>query len=340
MTTLTTPPLTESAKRSIYWLRALAAPRWTLLFFLLTAAGSLAVGQELWSATLLMTLPFSLLVLNLSAAIAVLPRFRRDLPLLVFHLALLALVALFIWTRLVYLDATTALTQGETFEGNLIRDDRGPLHGNSIGSVRFINEGFRESYPVRYQVTENRVRWQDPSGRWHSTIIGGDRPLVIGPYRIYTKPQRGFSPLFSWQDNQGVETLGSVQFNTTVDSSLAPANNWQLPDGTEIWGMLELAQEQEDNERPRPSINLNASEQQHQLVLRLGDERHQLQPGESLTLPGGRLTYLGLDAWMGYRILYDPAQPWILASVAVGLISLLWFYLRQLRGPGRWDSDR
>lgn len=332
----------EPPRRSVGWLAQLAAPRWTVLFFLLTAIASLAVAQQTASATALIAAPFTLLAINLGAAIATLPRFRRDLPLLVFHLALLALVGLFILTRLTYFDATTALTQGDAFNGQLITQTRGPLHEDGISALHFINDGFSERYSGRHRATDNNIRWQDPTGAWHHTTIGGNTPLVINKYRVYTKRQRGYSPLFHWRDNQGNETLGHVQLNTTEENLMAPSNSWQLPDGTEIWAMLDLqrAPINGDVSAPQGTTNLDTETLAHSLILRLGDTRHSLLPGESLALAGGTLTYLQLDAWLGYRIVYDPAQPWIIATIAVGILSLLWFYQRQLSRRGGWDSDR
>lgn len=313
---------------------ALASPRITVAFFLLMAAGALLTAR--WGAdpTLATSLPFSLLVINLFAAILSNARFRADLPLLLFHLALLALVALFVVARLIFFDGATILTAGTTFEGNLVKDSRGPLHGDSIDRLRFANEGFNEHFPERgkYLTTYNQVRWWDQAGRSHVSEIGDDRPLILDGYRIYATARRGFSPLFAWQPASAALQLGTVQLPDNGDNGLGPVTSWQLPGGPEVWILLDI----EATPTPNPGeqrSGLGASEIHHKLVLRHGELRHELRPGESISLDGGRLTYVQLDSWMGYRIIWDPTEPWLIGSVIVGVASLIWFYARSLLRP-------
>ncbi|MEH6825678.1 MAG: hypothetical protein V7629_17410 [Motiliproteus sp.] len=329
--------------RSSRLLEQLAAPRWSLLFFLFAAVSALVIAQAQQSATLWMALPFSLLLLNLLAAIIRLPRFRRDLPLLVFHLALLLMVVLFACTRLTYLRASATLTKGSPFDGTLLSDERGPLHGDGLNSLEFTNLGFNQNYSKlkpgnsQYSVTYNRVSWRDQSGQLRVQEIGDDHPLAVGHYRIYTTRRRGFTPIFLWQPHNGPAESGSVQLNALSEGDIGPTNEWQLPDGTPVWTMLDISNHQQilnDN------VNLSASTLNHSLIIRTETERHSLQLGQSVPLQTGTLTYLRLDSWMGYRIVYDPVQPWLMATVLAGISCLVWFYLRKLFGKGSWDSDR
>jgi cytochrome c biogenesis protein ResB len=72
---------------------------------------------------------------------------------------------------------------------------------------------------------------------------------------------------------------------------------------------------------------------QHTLVLRMDPLRHELQPGQSVALDGGTLTYLGLRSWMGYRVTYDPTLPWLLAASLLAVAALAWHYLRRFFFP-------
>lgn len=284
------------------------------------------------AATPLMLAPFALLVVNLVASIVSNARFRADLPLLVFHLALLALVALLALARLTYLDARATLSNGTQFEGNLERQERGPLHWGRIDTLRFVNGGLSARYSDSglYQGTYNRVRWQDASGRWHGVEIGDDRPLILDGYRIYATTFRGLAPLFRWQPAGGVEELGSVQLEDHRNSDLPPAAGWQLPGGPQLWIQI--------NYTPLPAPqatlqqDLGAAELAHTLVLRSGDRRHVMGIGDSIDFPEGKLTYVQLDSWMSYRFVYDPTVPWIIATLMVGIASLIWFYLRLIWG--------
>lgn len=318
------------------WVVALASPRLTVAFFLLMAAGALWVTRGGDNATLPTLLPFSLLVLNLAASIGTNRRFRGDLPLLLFHLALLAFVALLALARLIYFDGATILTSGTAFEGKLVRDQRGPLHGDGVRGLRFANEGFSENFLERskYHATYNLLRWWDSAGNPQLAEIGDDRPLILDGYRIYTTRRRGFSPLFLWQPENAAAAYGTVQLPDQDSAGLGPATVWQLPDGPETWVMLNLA----ETPATLPGSQrhgLGAGNIPHHLVLRIGERRLELHPGETLELPEGRLTYIRLGSWMGYRIIKDPTEPWLVATLVVGVASLLWFYARLLGRPDR-----
>ena len=302
-----------------------------MAIFVLLGAGALAVAEGGFSPTWLLLPSFALLGINLAASIATNARFRRDLPLLVFHLALVALVILFTVARLTYFEGTTTLTVDTEFDNTLLTQSRGPLHGDRIASLHFANEGFTEKFPERgdYHATYNRVRWRDGAGTSHVAEIGDDTPLVLDGYRIYTSWRRGFSPLFRWEPVSGEVEYGTVQLQEVGDGGFAPASEWPLPGGPKVWVMLAF------DELPQPQAgrrdDLGAEEMQHHLVLRVGERRQELRPGESAALEGGTLTYTGLGSWMGYRIIYDPTKPWLVATVIVAIGSLLWFYARLLR---------
>lgn len=314
------------------WLALLASPRWTVSFFVLTALAALAVAHGLLTATVLMAAPFALLVANLAAALVTHARFRVDLPLLLFHLALLGLVALLVLARLVYLDARVTLTSGTAFDGELQMLERGPLHPGRVQDLHFANEGFTEDFYAQgrgnHKATYNRVHWQDAEGNWRAAQIGDDQPLLLQGYRIYTTRRRGFSPVFQWLPKDGVASPGTVQLSSQADGTYAPSASWTLPGGPEVWVMLDTMQP--DQPQTKERTNLGAQGLQHRLVLRVGEQRFVLAPGQQLTLPEGQLSYVRLDTWMGYLITYDPTIPWIMATILIGLGSLIWFYWRRI----------
>jgi hypothetical protein len=320
------------AERLSAWLEGLASPRLAVAFFLLTAASALAAAYGLATPTAAMLAPFALLVVNVGAAIVVHRRFRTDLPLLLFHLALLALVALAALARLIYMEGTTSLTSGDAFDGHLLTERRGPLHVGRLAELHFANDGFVEDRAARHRLhaTYNRVRWQDDAGRWHPAQIGDDRPLLLKGYRIYTSDHRGFSPLLHWRTAAGGDEYGSVQLNDQVDGAVAPVKEFALPHGPTVWLMLDF---EASAAAPRQTrAELLGGLRPHALVLRAGEARHVLRPGQSVELAGGTLTYVRLDSWMGYVLSYDPTRPWIMATVAIGVFSLIWFYWRRLFG--------
>ncbi|WP_156822026.1 cytochrome c biogenesis protein ResB [Azoarcus sp. KH32C] len=312
----------------------LASPKLSAAFFVVMAGCALWARIPERSATLAMLLPFSLLTANLLAAIVTNRRFRADLPLLVFHLALLALVVTLVVARLTYFEGQATVTGGTAFDGKLISETSGALHSRRLDDLRFTNLGFTENYPERghYHATYNRVRWR-ADGATHTADIGDDIPLILAGYRIYTTRHRGFSPVFRWQKTDGTDELGTVQLRDSNNGAFAGANEWQLPDGRQAWLMVDIEAPSEEQTGAHVRANLGAGSDTDRLILRVGDERHTLSPGEQLVLPEGTLTYVRLDSWMGYRIVADPTKPWLIGTIAVAVISLVWFYSRIVFRP-------
>lgn len=309
-------------------MRWLASPWWMLAFFVFAIFSAWYAAREPDWITALWVPPLGMFAVSLVAAIVTNPRFRRDWPLLGMHLGLLMFVLALLLSRLSYLDGAVTLNQGQAFDGKLQVDRRGFLHPGEVERLRFVNEGFVESYGrnARWQATRNRVRWWDGSGTSQVSVIGDDYPLILDGYHIYTTFNRGYAPVFRWQPLGGVEQVGSVQLRA---NPFDRANSWRLPGGPELWAMLELP-ENAELQRGEQRRNLGGAELPHRLVIRTQEMRTLLQPGESLQLPQGRLTYLSLDSWMGYRVVYDQGQYWLAASAAAVVLCMLAFYARLL----------
>lgn len=274
-----------------------------------------------------LTLAMALLALNLIAALVVHPAFRRQLPLLVAHLALLALVVLAAYGQLASLDGRFELTQGVPFDGTLMDRRAGVLHRDGLQRLAFSHQGFEIDYaPGRKRgATRNAVTWRDGAGRERNAVIGDHRPLVIDGYRLYTSPNKGFAPLLVWTPDAGEPVTGAVHLPAFPAHELRQSIEWSLPDGRRAWVLLQTEETLIDParasrfERPR----------RHTLVLRMDPQRHELQPGQSVALDGGTLTYLGLRTWMGYRVTYDPTLPWLLAASLLAAFALAWHYTQR-----------
>lgn len=311
-------------------LLGLAAPRWMLAFFIFAAVSALVSIRYPDAITTAWVPPLAMFAVSLLAAIATNARFRRDPLLLGLHLGLLALVVMIALARLTYLDGMVSLTDGTTFPGQLDVDRRGPLHPGHVERLRFSNEGFIEDYTRadRWRTTRNQVRWWDAQGTSHFAEIGDDEPLVLGAYRIYTTFNRGYSPVLIWHPSDGLPQQGTVQLR--ADTDFGQANEWQPQGGPPIWIMLET-DEPVALQRGQRRHNLGASGLRHSLVVRTGNLRETMRPGDTLDLPGGRLTYVELGTWMGYRVVYDYAMYWIASSAAVVVLCMIAFYARLLR---------
>jgi cytochrome c biogenesis protein ResB len=274
-----------------------------------------------------LTVAMGLLSLNLIAALVVHPAFRRQLPLLVAHLALLALVLLAAYGRLASLDGRFELTQGVPFDGTLIDARAGALHRDGLQHLAFSHQGFEIDYaPGRKRgATRNAVSWRDEAGRERSAVIGDHRPLVIDGYRIYTSPNKGFAPMLTWTPTGGEPLTGAVHLPAFPAHELRQSIEWSLPDGRRAWVLLQTDELLIDPSRPS-RFSLPS---RHTLVLRMDPLRHELQPGQSVELDGGTLTYLGLRSWMGYRITHDPTLPWLLAAALLATFALAWHYTQR-----------
>jgi cytochrome c biogenesis protein len=306
-------------------LEKLASLRLTLVALLLLGLGTAIAynAQGEGEATLPLVFPLGLLAVNLMAAVATNKTFRRQSALLVFHLALIAIIVLVALGRLSYLRGSAEVVSGGEFAG-LVKQEAGPWHRDHLASVRFQSQGFTIAYQPGLQRngTRNRVRWIDDNGLPRTADIGDIDPLVIHGYRFYTTHNKGFSLVFRWHPRDGAAPLlGSVNLPAYPAHEHAQAREWQLPGadtGGPIWTQLVfdeiLLDPDKDSEFRLPS--------RHEVVVRLGERRETLVPGGRIALEHGQLEYLELRTWMGYAVFYDWTIPWLLASCVLAVLSL------------------
>lgn len=278
-----------------------------------------------------LALPIALLAANLGAAIAVNPVFRRQVPLLVFHLALLALTLLVAAGQLTHLKGKVELSGGEAFAGTLHEEETGPFHWRQLGRVAFANEGFEIDYApgLLRGETRNRVRYRDESGVERSALIGDRTPLVLHGYRFYTTPNKGFAPEVIWAPAHGGPAVrGTIHLPSFPAQLTRQELEWTPPGGSQALSTrLEIEERIVDLENPwmlRPPKD-------HALAIAAGGERVVLRPGESHRFPEGTLHYAGMRMWMGYSVFYDWTMPWLLAACALAAGALGWHYIVRFR---------
>lgn len=278
-------------------------------------------------ATAALSIALLALALNLLAALVVHPAFRRQLPLLVFHLALLALVVLVAFGRMTALDGRFELTQGVTFDGQLIEASAGPWHRDGLQRLAFRHNGFEIDYAPgrRRGATRNPVAWRDGNGGVHAATIGDHRPLVLNGYRFYTSPNKGFAPLLTWLPDSGEAVTGAVHLPAFPMHELRQSSEWIVPNGQRVWLKLHFDEVLID---PAATAAFRLPES-HRLVLHVGEVDAELMPGQRLNLAGGTLVYEGLRTWMGYRVSYDPTLPWLLAAALLAAVALAWHYTQR-----------
>lgn len=309
-------------------LNILASLKLTLLVLAAIGAGVLVAYLSEVRTTWTLVVPLTLFAVNIAAAIATKAAFRRQTPLLVFHLALIAIVLLIAIGRLTYLKGTLELTKGIPFAGELTTSEVGPLHRGRLADVRFVNEGFEIDYDpgVQRGATRNRVRWIDEAGDEHTAVIGDQQSLIIHGYKFYTSFNKGFAPVFVWMPDNGEAIKGSVHLPAYPIHEYRQASEWTPPGSMlKLWTQLQFDEIIIDPAKPS-QFRLP---ERHKIVIRYGADRHELQPGGRVKFPGGVLAYEGLTTWMGYTVFYDRTISWLLAASIVAVLSLAWHFWRK-----------
>lgn len=275
--------------------------------------------------------PLALLFVNLSAAVAVHERLRRQTGLLVFHLGLAALALVAAVGRLLAFDGHVEVTEGALLEvGQIVADSQAPFHPWGLDEALFIQQGFTIDYDpgMRRRHTRSTVSVPDGRGGWQERVVGDDHPLALGGYRFYTSSNKGFAPVVTWERAGAAPVTGAVHMPSYPINEDRQGNEWALPDGSgtvALW--LELA---------RPAYDEHAkwvlaAPADAKLVVIDGDRREVLEPGQSVAVGAGRIRYDGVTTWMGYKIFYDPSLPWLAAAAGVAVLGLAWHALLRLR---------
>jgi cytochrome c biogenesis protein len=302
-------------------LAALGSLRAAAAILVLFGAGVVATYVTGTSSPLWLAVPLLLFAVNLGCAVLANAVFRAQTALLVFHLALIAIVLLAAAGRMTYLKGQLELSTGETYSGVLSQVEAGPWHVSALDRARFTSHGFTIAYHpgIKRDRTENTVEWTDGGGRRQRAVIGDNLPLVLAGYRFYTTPNKGFAPLFSWHPARGAVQRGTIHLPSYPMNEYRQALEWTVP-GTDLklWTLLNFDEVLLDPARPS-QFRLPG---EHTLVVRIGEQRHELQPGNRIVLPEGVLAYEGLTTWMGYNVFYDWTLPWLLAACLLAVASL------------------
>lgn len=306
-------------------LRGLASLRLTVVGLVLLLLVAFAITRDDLPGGPLMALPFGLLSINLLAALVVNPKFRRQPPLLIFHLALLCGLLLTAIGRLTYLDGRIELAEGEVFSGQPVDSRAGWLHPWGLESLRFQSDALTIDYSAYGAISQmrNTVRWLDDRGRWQQGELRIQEPLRVGGYRIYLTSGKGFAPVFEWTRSGEGRTYGAVHLPAYPVFEDNQTSEWVLP-GTDRTAWIQL--HWQGQLMPAGQAARLLPPAAHHLVVRSGDLRAELRPGDRIVLPEGELIYRELRLWMGYRVFYDWTTPWLLAAAVLGVLAMGWHF--------------
>lgn len=308
------------------WFRLLASLKLTLVGMVMLFIGaSLTYDNQLDVTMWVLVVPLAFLALNLTAAIFTNQRINRQPGLLVFHIGLLSIIVLAAIGRLSYIDAHMELADGEAFTPDLLLETKqGPLHAGRLDKVRFIQQYYTVAYAEGMQrgLTHSTVLIPDERGQLTSEIVGDDRVLVLEGYRFYTTSNKGFSVILTWLPDQGVPVTGRVNLPSYPLYDYKQDNSWTPPGASPIKFWLQLT----TGKREDAAWVLNPRNSSGVLVVSSGDQRVELQVGESTRLDGGQLRYDRLSAWMGYKVYYDPTLRWLFFVSIMAVFGMAWHY--------------
>lgn len=310
----------------------------TLFAIVLFAAGILWAYNSGASATWAISAPLFLLTINLIAAVITNEAFYRRLSLLVFHIALVLVVALVAVSRLTSLNGEVEVTEGTQMRPESVGYISGPWHRWKLNEIVFVNNGFTIDYAEGLQrgKTRNKVSWVDDAGEARTMVIGDQHSLYIKGYRFYTTSNKGFAPVFTWIPADGSQPLtGSVHLPSYPLNDTGQAKEWEVPGyKIKVWTMLMLDEAVVD---PGKASVFKKPEKSHAFV-RVGEDTMKMGLGDKFNLPGGVLVYKELRTWMGYRIFSDWTLPWLIAASVVAVLSVSWYFVEKFMSSP-WLSE-
>lgn len=273
------------------------------------------------------------LTLNLVAALITVPRLSREPGLLVFHLALLAVLLLAGVGRLTHFDGHVEVLEGSAFSpAEVAQDSKGMLHPDWLESVAFVQGPFSVDYApgVKRASTRSAIAIQSSTGT-EMRSVGDDVPFIEHGYRFYTTHNKGIAAVLTWLPANGEAITGAVHMPGYPLYDWKQDNRWQPPNGPEIRFWLHLDTPlQEDRAWTLASDRFSGM-----LVVNAQGKRVELKRGESVTVDGGALRFEELRGWMGYRIFFDPTLPWILCAAMLAVCGLaLQFWRKSIPRTG------
>lgn len=306
-------------------LGALASLRLTLVGMAALGVAALASYRQAELSPTWLAAPLALLAVNLLAALICRPQFRRQGGLLVFHVCLLAIIALAALGLMTRLQGRVELVEGQVFDpAAVVTVRQGPWHPHRLDRVRFEQGMIEVDYGPNLARGRTRSELTVAAGEQglYRMRVGDTRPLSLAGYRFITTFNKGYAALLTWRGPDGETVRGAVHMPAYPLWEWKQQNRWTAPRGETLELELELPEPARDRPWTLRSRNVGG-----RLIVRVaGANAVTLQPGASASLGGGSLRFEGLRLWMGYRIEYNPALPWLFAAAVVGVAGLAWHF--------------
>ena len=308
-------------------LKLLASTKLAVYLVLWLLVGVIANAQVYahWSW---ITPPLIALAINLIGALISTKKLRVEPFLLVFHISLLAIILIAGLNQLGAHKGHVEIVEGGEFLGILDAEEAGPLLLSSLKELRFNLLAIEVNYQAdgERNGTFARIQVTAPTNQQQEFVIGDHHPFIYQGYRFYTTHNKGFALLIQWQPNGSDEyQLGAIHLPSYPANALKQKLTWQ-PEGAkdELW--MHLIIDQNPLEKGK-AIRLRPPEDA-KLVIR-GNKRYEILAGQSIDLPDGQLTYLGIHSWMGFKVQYDRLISWLLAAALTAVLSLCAYLIQR-----------
>jgi len=306
-----------------------SSTRFTLVGMALLAVGAALsyenpAGTPVW----VLVVPMMLLAVNLLLAIINNPAINRRGGLLLFHIGLLGVITLAAVGRLTHMQAHIELVSGNGFSSAELFDvTQGPLHTGDVEKIQFVQGSWTVDYRagMKRGLTLDTISVADENGVWQEQVIGDDRPLLIHGFRIYTTSNKGFAPVLTWQPERGEAITGAINMPSYPINSFRQTNTWTPPGSEAIKFWLNLDTGLNEN----AAWLLEPARAKAQLVVNDGDQRVELNLGDTLALSGGVLRFDSLASWMGYKVFYDPTLYWLFVSSVLSVLGMAFHYWKK-----------
>lgn len=314
----------QSTLKSI--LLRLASTRLSVLGFCLLGVGLPIHHTWQWAAPWAILIPILLLVVNLAISLLVDPRFRCRPALFGFHLCLLLVVILAGWGELSHLHARISVIEGQRF-------DPAELEVTSQGILAPARErlsGIAQGpLSVEYAPGLNRknTRSELHSAETGWLVVGDDIPFSRDGFRFYTTPNKGFAAVLSWLPDRGVPEAGAIHFPSFPARQIMQSVDWRSPSEE----MIQFVLRPPLVDMELPWVLARSSAADVSMVVKTADGQALLHIGQEVVVNGGRLRLDSVALWMGYRVSYNPALPWLLSSALLAVLFMAMHFISGLK---------